>query len=70
MTDADNTWTSAKVTGLIKGANTRWSTESFGLVGIGVPSSVAVVHTAARSTDSAKDFLATVAKEQNFTTAP
>ena len=70
MTDADNTWTSAKVTSLIKGANTRWSTESFGLVGIGVPSSVAVVHTAARSTDSAKDFLATVAKEQNFTTAP
>ena len=31
---------------------------------------MAVVHTAARSTDSAKDFLATVAKEQNFTAGP
>ena len=31
---------------------------------------MAVVHTAARSTDSAKDFLATVANEQNFTAGP
>ena len=70
MTDADNTWTTAKISSLITGASSRWSTESFGAVTIAAPTTVAVVHTAATSTDSAKDFLATVAKEQNFATGP
>ena len=70
MSDADNTWTAAAATNLIAGANARWSAESFGRVTIGAPSGVAVVHTAAKSTDSAKAFLATVAKEQNFVTGP
>ena len=70
MTTADNTWTTAKITSLLKAANTRWSTESSGAVKIGVPTTVAVVQTAALSTDSAKSFLATVAAEQKFAAGP
>ena len=70
MTAADNTWTTAKITALLKAANTRWSTESSGAVKIGVPSKVAVVQTAALSTDPAKSFAATVAAEQKFVTGP
>lgn len=70
LADTDNAWTAAQVKKLIAGANTRWSTESSGLAKIGAPTSVAIVHTAAKSTDTAKAFLATVAKEQKFTTAP
>ena len=70
LADADNTWTSARIASLLAGANDHWSTESNGAVALGLPNTVRVVHTAAFSTDTAKAFLATVAREQSFANAP
>nr|WP_246376548.1 Ig-like domain repeat protein [Conyzicola lurida] len=52
---------------LLASADSYWTAETQGSVVIPVPSAITVVRTAARSTDSAKSVLATVASEIGFT---
>jgi hypothetical protein len=67
---SDNPWTTAKMTALLASANKYWSAETAGAVKFGIPSTVKVVRTAAKSTDSAKNTLATVAAELGFVQGP